>query len=77
MAGREIRKTFKIQGELLDALRHFAEDKGHTLDALAHEAFGLLLHKHNRPRNLKEALKMSLRGFALNDNGPSRKRARK
>lgn len=77
MAQNDIRKTLKIDGELLDALRQFAADSGRTLDDLAHEGFGLLLKKHCRPRNLKEALKMSLRRLPLNDNGAApKKRAR-
>lgn len=77
MARNDMRKTLKIEGELLGALRQFAADSGRTLDDLGHEAVGLLLKKHCRPRSLQEALKMSLRSLPLNDNGPAaRKRAR-
>lgn len=77
MARNEIRKTIKIDQELLAALHQFADDSGRALDDLADEAFSLLLKKHARPRNLKEALCMSLRSFALNDNGEApKKRAR-
>lgn len=71
-----MRKTFNIDDDLLAALHQLAADSGRRLEDLAEEAFGLLLKKHCRPRNLKEALRMSLRSFALNDNGPSKKRAR-
>lgn len=63
-----MRKVFDLDPELLEALRQFSSDSNVPLDDLAREAFELLLHKHCRPKNLKQALAMSLRRFARNDN---------
>ena len=63
-----MRKHFDIDDELLGALTLLASDAEVTLERLAHEAFRDLLKKHNRPVNLRDALKQSLRSFAVNDN---------
>lgn len=63
-----MRKVFEIDADIAEALKLLAADSGKSIDALADEAFGLLLKKHCRPKSLKEALQWSLRRFARNDN---------
>jgi hypothetical protein len=63
-----MRKVLDLDDEMLQALKHFAAESDRTIDELAHEAFALLLKKYCRPKSLKEALEMSLRRFAGNDN---------
>ena len=63
-----MRKHFDLDDELLGALTLLAADAEVSLERLAQEAFRDLLKKHNRPTNLRDALKQSLRSFPANDN---------
>ena len=63
-----MRKHFDLDDELLGALTLLAADAEVSLERLAHDAFRDLLKKHNRPTNLRDALKQSLRTFPANDN---------
>ena len=53
-----------------------ARDKMMTLQELADEAFRDLLKKHNRPTDLKSALKASAREIAANQNKKAPPRGR-
>jgi hypothetical protein len=64
---------FEIDGELMAALRLLAADEKRPLDDLLTEAVKDLLKKRGRPANLREALRMSLRQFHVNDNGSASK----
>ena len=63
-----MRKQFELESEMLGALTLLAADRNTSLQRLAEEAFGDLLKKHNRPANLRDALRQSLRHFPVNDN---------
>jgi hypothetical protein len=64
-----MRKQFDLDQDVLGALTLLAADRGISLERLATEAFLDLLKKHNRPTNLADALRQSLRSFPVNDNG--------
>jgi hypothetical protein len=51
----------------------YARDSMKTFQELADEAFADLLRKHNRPTDLKDALRRSARAIGANDN-PGRSR---
>jgi hypothetical protein len=57
------------------ALDLYARDSMKSFQELADEAFGDLLRKHNRPVDLKDALRRSARAIGANDN-PGRARRR-
>jgi hypothetical protein len=63
-----MRKVIEFEEEMLEALKQFAAERNQTLSEIAHDACALLLNKHGRPTNLKEALEMSLRRLPQNDN---------
>ena len=50
------------------ALDLYARDSMKSFQELADEAFGDLLAKHNRPTDLKDALRRSSRAIGANDN---------
>ena len=58
------------------ALDLYARDSMKTFQEIADEAFTDLLKKHNRPTDLKDALRASARTFGANDNPKSSKRGR-
>lgn len=58
------------------ALDLYARDSMKTFQELADEAFADLLQKHNRPVDLKAALRASARTFGANDNPKGTKRSR-
>jgi len=60
-ADRERRKLIAFDAETWQALDLLARDRMSTLQELADEAFGDLLRKHNRPVDLKTALRESAR----------------
>lgn len=64
-----MKKVIEIDNGVLEALELLAHDNAVTLQVLADEAFRALLKKHDRPANLEEALRLSLRRIARNDNG--------
>ncbi len=68
------RKLIGFDPETLQALELLASDSGKTVQDLADEAFADLLIKHQRPRNLKDALKQSARREPANENKPPRRR---
>jgi hypothetical protein len=58
------------------ALDLYARDSMKSFQELADEAFADLLKKHNRPVDLKDALRASARTFGANDNPGRGKRSR-
>lgn len=54
------------------ALDLYARDSMKTFQELADEAFADLLAKHNRPTDLKDALRQSARTMGANDNPGSK-----
>ena len=56
------------------ALDLYARDSMKTFQELADEAFADLLAKHDRPVDLKDALRRSTRRVGANDNPTRRKR---
>lgn len=54
-------KRIQFDSETLNALNALASDSMKDFQELADEAFRDLLRKHNRPIDLKDALKKSLR----------------
>jgi len=61
-------KRVTFDRETWNALDLMSRDKMMTLQELADEAFRDLLKKHNRPTDLKSALKASARELAANQN---------
>ena len=72
-ARREVGKRVAFDRATWMALDLYARDSMKTFQELADEAFADLLAKHNRPTDLKEALRRSARRVGANDN-PRRKR---
>lgn len=64
------RKLLGFAPEIWQALALLAIDSGRSVQSLADEAFLDLLHKHNRPTSLKEALRESTRRLPANDDMP-------
>jgi hypothetical protein len=58
------------------ALDIYARDSMKSFQELADEAFADLLKKHNRPVDLKDALRRSARAIGANDNPGRGKRSR-
>jgi hypothetical protein len=58
------------------ALDIYARDSMKNFQELADEAFADLLKKHNRPVDLKDALRRSARAIGANDNPGRGKRGR-
>ncbi len=58
------------------ALDLYARDSMKNFQELADEAFADLLAKHNRPVDLKDALRRSARTFGANDNPGKPRRGR-
>lgn len=58
------------------ALDLYARDSMKSFQELADEAFADLLAKHNRPVDLKDALRASARSIGANDNPRATKRGR-
>lgn len=52
------------------ALDLYARDSMRSFQELADEAFADLLKKHDRPVDLKDALRRSARAIGVNDNRP-------
>jgi predicted DNA-binding ribbon-helix-helix protein len=69
-------KRVTFDRETWNALDLMARDKMMTLQELADEAFRDLLKKHNRPTDLKSALKASARELAANQNKKTPARGR-
>ena len=59
------------------ALDLYARDSVKTFQELADEAFADLLAKHNRPTDLKDALRRSTRSLGANDNPTRAETSRK
>ena len=68
------RKLIGFSAGTLQALKLLASDKRRSLQDLADEAFADLLHKHQRPTSLKEALKESTRRSPANENQPPKRK---
>jgi predicted DNA-binding ribbon-helix-helix protein len=71
-----IGKRVTFDRETWNALDLMARDKMMTLQELADEAFRDLLKKHNRPTDLRSALKQSAREIAANQNKKTPARGR-
>jgi hypothetical protein len=69
-------KRVSFDRETWNALDLMTRDKMMTLQELADEAFRDLLKKHNRPTDLKSALKASARELAANQNKKTPARGR-
>jgi hypothetical protein len=71
---RERRKLIAFDEETWHALNLLARDSMSTLQELADEAFRDLLRKHNRPVDLKTALRESARAGSGQEPGAGSKR---
>ena len=69
---RQIGKRVAFDPATWHALNLYARDSMKTFQELADEAFTDLLKKHQRPADLKEALRQSSQRIGANDN-PRRK----
>jgi hypothetical protein len=58
------------------ALDLYSRDSMRTFQEIADEAFADLLAKHNRPTDLKDALRRSARSISANDNPGRSKKGR-
>jgi hypothetical protein len=78
-APRNIGKRVVFDRATFAALDLYARDSMKSFQELADEAFSDLLAKHNRPIDLKDALRRSTRAIGANDNPPepAKKPARK
>lgn len=72
-AERSIGKRVTFDPATWAALDLYARDSMKSFQELADEAFSDLLAKHNRPTDLKDALRRSTRAIGANDN-PNRTR---
>ena len=70
----EIGKRVQFDRPTWMALDLYARDSMKTFQEIADEAFADLLAKHERPVDLKDALKRSARRVGANDNPTRRKR---
>ena len=70
----EIGKRVTFEPATWYALDLYARESMKSFQELADEAFADLLAKHNRPIDLKEALKRSTRAAGANDNRTGRRR---
>jgi hypothetical protein len=66
------RKLIEFDPETWQAVDLLARDSMTTWQELADEAFRDLLKKHNRPTDLRAALKQSMRSAPRNDNRKKR-----
>ena len=67
---RMIGKRVAFDPATFAALDLYARDSMRTFQELADEAFADLLKKHDRPVDLKDALRRSARTIGVNDNRP-------
>ena len=67
-ARREVGKRVAFDRATWMALDLYARDSMKSFQELADEAFADLLAKHNRPTDLKDALRQSARTMGANDN---------
>jgi hypothetical protein len=74
-SGRVIGKRVTFDPATWVALDLYARDSMKSFQELADEAFADLLTKHERPIDLKDALKRSARKVGANDNPSRRKRS--
>jgi len=65
---RAIGKRVTFDRATFMALDLYARDSMRSFQELADEAFADLLAKHNRPTDLKDALRQSARTMGANDN---------
>ena len=79
MRPREIGKRVAFDRATFMALDLYARDSMKSFQELADEAFADLLAKHNRPTDLKDALRRSTRAIGANDNPtkPAKKASRR
>lgn len=74
--GDEVGKRVTFNRATWIALDLYARDSMKSFQELADEAFADLLAKHNRPVDLKDALRRSARAIGANDNPRATKRGR-
>jgi hypothetical protein len=74
-SGRAIGKRVTFDPATWVALDLYSRDSMKSFQELADEAFADLLTKHERPVDLKDALKRSARKVGANDNPSRRKRS--
>jgi len=75
-AAAGIGKRVTLDRATWTALDLYARDSMKSFQELADEAFADLLKKHNRPVDLKDALRASARTVGANDNPGRGKRSR-
>lgn len=68
--GRSIGKRISFDPETFAALDLYARESMKSFQELADEAFADLLRKHNRPVDVKDALRQSVRAMGANENLP-------
>jgi hypothetical protein len=71
-APREIGKRVTFDRATFMALDLYARDSMRSFQEIADEAFADLLAKHDRPTDLKDALRRSTRAIGANDNPPGK-----
>jgi hypothetical protein len=76
IAAGSIGKRVTFERGTWTALDLYARDSMKSFQELADEAFADLLTKHNRPVDLKDALRRSARAIGANDNPGRAKRGR-
>jgi hypothetical protein len=74
-SGRAVGKRVTFDPATWLALDLYSRDSMKSFQELADEAFADLLAKHERPIDLKDALKRSARKVGANDNPSKRKRS--
>jgi ABC-type polar amino acid transport system ATPase subunit len=67
-------KIVKLDEGVVSALEGLAKDQMRTFQELADEAFAALLKKHDRPVDLKDALRKSVRMNGKHVVAPARKK---
>ena len=73
----ERRKLIAFDRATWLALDQLARDSMKSVQELADEAFADLLRKHNRPTDLKDALRRSARLMPANDSKPGKAKSRR
>ncbi len=73
----ERRKLIAFDRATWLALDQLARDSMKSVQELADEAFADLLRKHNRPTDLKDALRKSARLAPANDSTPAKAKSRR
>lgn len=67
-------KRVEFDLETWHMLNLLGRDRMMTFQELADEAFGDLLKKHGRPRDVRDAFRRSARSLSANENEPEKKK---